>query len=1385
MQHMQYQHSAVLAQQQLSVLLDMCSRPADDMSVGKCSLCFEENQPLLRHMAHHMLSLALFSLPRRGDDEFNDDESNRGQAGASEAEEDIAEDLEALSDFDDMSEASESAVEEMAHGEQLEAEDPSSAIAIGDDQTEAVPWLAPNVAEESDDFWHRAYQISSKQHMWVSYEGFIIQELKGRVSAAAMAVMNNSQREAMVSNLILEKSDFIEEATWTTVDNPSPDIIQVSAALLFVRNQLSAGADAHRYPAFAWAGVCLLLTAVLKRDQFEFDLGQDVQEALPYITQLIFRLMAVQRIYSERNTSLGHSNLTDAIQSKDSFESQMSIFCSQVLDFQAQAVDNFVLKKMDDSEGGPLRELLLRLRKTDATCRDSIFKVDSGRLENLLVAQEHQINEIIRLQRKKWEEERSTSTELQRVSFRAPTGRETRKVQRALNSRLQTLRTSPYEIGKDQSPYHAPGTCGWVLRNPIYREWLGRQSSTILWINADPGWGKSVLSRFLFDGELRSTASVTTCYFFFAEGDSNRSSAIHALFALLHQLCNRNRALLEKVDEAFRGNGDTMTASFSWLWELLTSLAQHPEAGRIICLLDALDECEEIGRASLIASLNELHENAQMHGNRLMFLVTSRPFLAADCAFRPSILRLCGNNERETIRQEINAVILDRVPKIATENALDEQLQSALQADLSHIKNPTHLWLYLTLAAVEQAAGVSGTKQMAHFIDHIPPDTNSAYLALLKLSPQPEMASKLLHIAVAAVRPMTVREVNMALNIKEGQRFHEEVQLRAEEDFAAYINNVCAPILTIYHGKLNLIHQTVKEWWDPRRNVTKPPHPNTPSRLLVQPPQARRSDRLLAEICLIYLSFKEFGEKTSPSDAVEIGTKHGSESWYRQRRHEVLESAGTHDLLEYAATYWTHHFWSTGEHDPGLLGWWSFVCRSNPGIFDLWFRIFWYAYNMRNNLDRAYKIPKLSPLSLAAFLGDFFMVKHLVLKGEALEAEKGNCWSPLLAAINRGDEAIAMFLIEHGASATSENATEWTPLGLAAAKAFNGIVDYLINQGANVDHQTHPGGTTALIRASSAGHAATAEVLLRHGAKIDTEDNRGTTALMMAAGKGHRLVLEMLIGENANIKAYDNDGWTALHYATRSGYDVIAQILLKQGAEIEAVDEEERTPLSWASQTGLYGTTKMLLYGGADVDAIDENKLTPLLYAIKHGHDPIVQILLDHGADSEILDFEGRSALLHAIRLKNIKMIQVLLNAGANPNIVDERDQTPIVYAIENSRDAGAMTEIRMLLAAGAIIDAVDKCGRTALDCAIEKSNLSVVKELLKRGANPNLVDKDLRAPLHYATIQSKTSIIQLLLEFGAEPQLRDAKGRTPLDLAREQRQVDNARLLENLISAG
>lgn len=266
-----------------------------------------------------------------------------------------------------------------------------------------------------------------------------------------------------------------------------------------------------------------------------------------------------------------------------------------------------------------------------------------------------------------------------------------------------------YEVYKDRNGDRIPGTCEWFLQHPRFLRWRDEQESDLLWVSADAGCGKSVLSKALVDEGLLSAIpkNAAICHFFFKNDSADQRSVIKALSALLHQLFSKKPTLIKHTLHDFRENKDKLLHTFSLMWAILEKAAADSDAGEIICLLDALDECEKVGRIKLIENLQAFYSNRMKSNARLKFLVTSRPYIHTleprSLTHGLPTISLAGGEETESISPEIDLVICAEVPIIAHRFNLDPTAQEFLKQKLLSKSNRTYLWLKMALRFISQA----------------------------------------------------------------------------------------------------------------------------------------------------------------------------------------------------------------------------------------------------------------------------------------------------------------------------------------------------------------------------------------------------------------------------------------------------------------------------------------------------------------------------------------------------------------------------------------------------------------------------------------------------------------------------------------------------------
>src|ERR1700683_3381239 len=254
------------------------------------------------------------------------------------------------------------------------------------------------------------------------------------------------------------------------------------------------------------------------------------------------------------------------------------------------------------------------------------------------------------------------------------------------------------------------------------------------------------------------------------------------------------------------------------------------------------------------------------------------------------------------------------------------------------------------------------------------------------------------------------------------------------------------------------------------------------------------------------------------------------------------------------------------------------------------------------------------------------------------------------------------------------------------------------------------------------GDRAGAITLLKQHADVNAPEADGTTALHWAVRQDDRDMADRLIKAGANVKAANRYGVTPLYLACVNGSAAVIAKLLDAGADPNGATTEGETPLMTVARTGNVEAAKVLLAHGADVNAKEQwRQQTPLMWAVAESHPEMAQELIAHGADVNARQVEwhwdrqvtkeprekwmplgGLTPLLFAARQGCVDCERVLVKAGADINATNPNGFSPILLAIINSHyDAAAF-----LLDQGADRNIADETGRTPLYAAVDMHTL-------------------------------------------------------------------------------
>lgn len=173
---------------------------------------------------------------------------------------------------------------------------------------------------------------------------------------------------------------------------------------------------------------------------------------------------------------------------------------------------------------------------------------------------------------------------------------------------------------------------------------------------------------------------------------------------------------------------------------------------------------------------------------------------------------------------------------------------------------------------------------------------------------------------------------------------------------------------------------------------------------------------------------------------------------------------------------------------------------------------------------------------------------------------------------------------------------------------------------------------------------------------------------------------------------------------------------------------------------------RLWLNEGADINYADEiDGFTALHFVVYSGDIKSGEWLLAQKPNLAIKNKQGMSAFHLAIREGNLDLVKVFLKYGADP--MDKETKSGWA-ALDFAAFWGHLEIAGLLLAQTISINDQDIDGNTALQKAVLKSELKMIKYLLEKGADPNLKNLAGQTPYLFCKTEEACS---LLKQFGAK----------------------------------
>ncbi|RKK08293.1 hypothetical protein BFJ68_g17270 [Fusarium oxysporum] len=879
------------------------------------------------------------------------------------------------------------------------------------------------------------------------------------------------------------------------------------------------------------------------------------------------------------------------------------------------------------------------------------------------------------------------------------------------------------------------GTCDWIAGKGKFTDWQDSDAG-LLWISGGPGMGKTMLSLHLAEHVLAQPSKQTVFLQFFCDVDYPlRDNAMCIVRSLVSQLLRAKEHLVRHILPTYQIQRKRLfqPSSLEDLWKIFVNMVQHLKDCRVVCLLDALDECKAESLELLLSKLDK----AVTVEHPLKLVVISREHPRCLKHYLGKFPRLhLDTDAKEEIKAGMQKFIDTRLAELSQ---LEQHpaLRGRVKETLHTRSDGIYLWVS---CAVKELQNLEVSEMEAH-LQGLPKGLNPLYERMLQQveASQRDFVRSILRWCAFAIRPWDLEDLIAMLKIQGTEALTPIEVLRGRLGHCGHLVNISEKTVTF-------VHQSVYDF------LTQVPPQGKPTPWFsLEDAGQQHAD--LASVCLSYMEFR-----------------YSYNYCYRDELAKWPTPGCT--LIYYATSNWDRHFRLSAQHATSVL-------KAHPEIFDKDSKI------LDMYIDEFRTYHALGPFKRRNAFGETHQSNRL----ELVAADLG--LDVLMQHIHKGKPAMFRRVKNNITEPFRVKFGGTTPLHLAAARGHLSIVEMLRTE-MPLDLKDDY-GCTPLCCAAKGGHTAVVELLLKSGADISVGDPL-EWAMMELRVEAVKLLLEWSPSPFITVRHLERAAQICL--PTNTGKDSLLSLILPHFIRQKNQKISSRRKPSSSNknldldldQAGLinsaaYGKssaeTMRLLLQQPGIDLRPENLAGPLKTALEFADVRVVKLLVDdYHAPLPTAGGDGRKGAVHyaAADEDDDRAVQKLRF------LTKERMHDPNSWTPGNTSETAlsiALTSRKLNTVRWLVnecnVDPEAFCflhngqGEKPIHRAVISTDVKVVSMLIdEMKVDVDGLSDTLETPLHYAAehCHYNMDMYRCLLAAGADIKKKDSRGRTPRDVA-------------------
>ncbi|KAL2012474.1 hypothetical protein VTN00DRAFT_5192 [Thermoascus crustaceus] len=667
-------------------------------------------------------------------------------------------------------------------------------------------------------------------------------------------------------------------------------------------------------------------------------------------------------------------------------------------------------------------------------------------------------------------------------------------------------------------------TCRWLLSKGEYQDWLNvnklPEHYGFLWIKGKPATGKSTIMKFAYaHAKKEVTDAIIISFFFNARGEELEKSTLGMYRSLLFQLLEKLPDLQDVFD--FLRPTAAINGVYRWDIETIKSLFEQSieQLGqrRLICFIDALDECEEDQIREMVSFFEQLGQLAVSSQCRFHVCFSSRHY--PHITIGKSIQLILESQEGH--QQDIANYLHSQLK--AGQSKLVEQIKSEILERASGI----FLWVVLVVQMLNKEYDRGRIYALRKRLDEIPNGLDELFQDILTRDGQNVNELILcLQCILYAKRPLKREELYFAIvaGVEPEAVTAWSSDEITKEDMERFILDSSKGLAEMTKSKVQtvqFIHESVRDFLLKGNGLDRLQtglRSNFPG----------RSHERLKQCCENYMTID-----TSQHLSLTAPLPSASSEPAANLRRLASEKF---PFLEYAVQNILHHADAADSY--GIP---QDVFVKNF-TFSKWITL--------DNLFERYEIrrhtPDASQLYILAGKNLPNLIRIILKEFAYMDINREHDGYQSSSCSTRANDNATTTLLEPVTGVVSgSDLLDNHSLCQTSTEDQGSITNTLTNRH-NVSLPKDQSLLSQKVELSYFGplsvSLATAKV------DINCRTRRGLTPLSRAAEKGHEVVVELLIDKGADLEAKDKSGRTPLHSAAVRGHESVVKLLVEKGA---------------------------------------------------------------------------------------------------------------------------------------------------------------------------------------------------------------------------------------------